>query len=160
MLWRTPSKSFMHLACQPLVTPKDGAYVARKTQSLKEMREAQFEEHCMKASKVDCSTSVHPHCCLYTFTRPCLCYRRVIKPQCSSVCTEVAATRCQLSWRPPTSTPGSRQRRGECVHSAGRRSACCSLAGTLDCAWRIWAVNCAASTRDCQRWPSFLSCRT
>lgn len=64
VLWRTPSKSFMHLACQPPVTPKDDAYVARKTQSLQGMRRAQFEEHCMKTSKVDCSTSVHPHCCL------------------------------------------------------------------------------------------------
>lgn len=36
----------------------------KKTHSLQEMRGAQFEEHCMKTSKVDCSTSVHPHCCL------------------------------------------------------------------------------------------------
>lgn len=130
-----------------------------KTHSLQETRGAQFEEHCMKTPKVDCSTSVHPHCCL-PFSLPRLCYRRDTKPQCSFVCTEAVATRCRLSWRPPTSTPGSRLRRGECVRSAGRRSACCSLAGTPDCAGRILAVNCAASTRDCQKWPSFLSCRT
>lgn len=88
---------------------------------------------------------------------PPLCYRWVTTLQCSSVCREAAAERCQLSSPPPTGTPGSLQQRGECVRSAGRRSACCSPAGTRGCAVKTSGVDCAASIRDCQNWPSCFS---
>lgn len=86
-----------------------------------------------------------------------MCYRWVTTLQCSSVYMEGVAKHCPLSLRHPTSTPGSRPQQGECVHSAGRRSVCCSPVGTLGCAVRTLGVGCAASIQDCQKWPSCFS---